>query len=366
MSQTIQKRQDTNLTGSFGDSKRATEAMLMASESMHLVSPATSVGELPAGCVVALSQVHVSPLDTYPLQGKHGLSKTVIQKIGHAAGVSWDPHHSGRLDDGSNPYYVRWRAVGTYRAFDGQQQTLVAEKELDLRPGSPTCVGLEQQQAAKQKSADGQIREMRMHIQQHAETKAQLRALRSLGLKSAYTADELKKPFAVARIMFTGQTSDPGLRAMFAEKIADSFLGSQRALYGGAPQSAAPRLVAPPPVGSASESGDWDIDTGERLDATPQTQQAEPAREQPAQQPADTKVESKAEAKPAQVGAQPDLVLKFSRSKGKTIAQADTKDLEWIRDTVGNSLETGDSRYPESDKKMLAAVTAELTARGDF
>lgn len=366
--------------GTARNADDANARFAIAKEHYHLISPATSVGLLPEGCGVAMSAITVDiERDTYDVGGARGLSKTALQKIGAALGVTWDPYASRRMDDGSDPYYVHWRAVGQYRAFDGQIQTVTAAKEMDLRDGSPQLLSLwERFRSAEKayrpggdkrppKSPEAQIREMRLHIQAHAETKAQLRAIRSLGIRTSYTKQELLKPFVAARVMFTGQTDDPALRKMFAEKTADSFLGGTRALYGthAEPQSqalqsgsvSAPRL-APPPVGSVREddSSEWPVhDTqGE----TVQQEKREPQQQQQKSQdkPAQT-------SQDAQTGANPELVLKFSKSKGRTIAQADTSDLEWIADTVHANLETGESRYPESDKKLLAAVNAELAKR---
>lgn len=253
------------VTGTFRDGNAITNRMAWASANCHLISPAPHAGALPEGTGIALSVIQVDVAnDTYDVgMGKRGLSKPVLQKLAAALGISWDDRASGRVDDCSDPYYCRWRAVGNYRAFDGQVQTLLAEKELDLRVGSPTVEGLQAQQRAKNKSADNQVREMRMHIQAHAETKAQLRAIRSLGIKTAYTAGELQKPFIAARIMFTGETSDPALRKMFAEKISDSFLNARQSLYAerpAPPRMSPPRGAAPARLGPGGDDNDGYID----------------------------------------------------------------------------------------------------------
>lgn len=361
--QGIQRHQQSGqiaMTGSFDDAQRATRALEQAAAMYHLVSPATSVGALPAGCSVALTLVSVDvENDTYNVTGKRGLGKSKLQQIAAALGISWDPIASGRLDDGSNAYYCRWRAVGTYRAFDGQVQTLVGEKELDLRDGSPTCVGLEQQQAAKKKSADGQIREMRMHIQQHAETKAQLRAIRSLGLKTSYTLDELKRPFACARIMFTGQTTDPELRREFARMTAQSFLDGAKGLYGRAPAlglaepvPAPPRLAPPPPVGTtvASDSGEFDY-----------VDEPRPAPKQPAQQQVQEPAPSKDQGGG---GREPSgFEMPFGNAAGTPIEEATDADLEWMANHLRKQLDEGRSRFPKKDKPLLDAIEREIDAR---
>jgi hypothetical protein len=123
-------------------------------------------------------------------------------------------------------------------------RTVTGEVEIDMREGSP------QIEAMKARAKDGaniesQIRDTRLFLLRHAETKAKLRAIADMGVKRSYTAQELSKPFAIARVMFTGKTQDPELRRMFASKIADSMLGGHRALYGGVPATQAPALSAP-------------------------------------------------------------------------------------------------------------------------
>jgi hypothetical protein len=377
VNQALAKRSSDQIAteGTFANAHKATEALREAMEHYNLVSPATSCGDLPEGCAIALSRVLVSEqADTYNLSGKRGLSKSILQKIGHAAGVSWDPIASGRIDDGSHPHYCRFRAVGRYKSFDGQVQTIVAEKELDLRNGSATCVALDEQQKRKGANADGQIREMRQHIQSHAETKAQLRALRSLGIKTAYTSEELKKPFVVARVMFTGHSDDPATARMFKEKIADSFLGAQASLYGGGvPMQSAQRMLPPPPVNrTRPDSGEYEVDADDLGETSASHRGDLPEQREEKREPARAAAPAAAAGgagdggKKPKEGANPDFVLRFGRSKDRKIRDAKSEDLEWMRDTVEHNLESGNSRFPDNDRKLLAAVKAELEERGEY
>jgi hypothetical protein len=268
-----------------------TEALRAQAQVAHLVTPSTACGSLPEGCEVAISVVHVeSDVDggeVYPLMaGKLGLAKVALDKIGAAAGVTWDATLSGRLDNGRDPRYCHFRAVGYVRNFDGSIRTISGEKEMDLRDGSPQVEALEErvrEKAARSKregktpsaqDASKQIREMRLHILGHAETKAKLRAIRSLGIKSSYASEELAKPFAVARLMWTGRSADPELRRAFALKQADAMIGATSMLYGGGPAEPrqlgtgaqtctptnGPRPHSAPPVGSIPED-DESLDT---------------------------------------------------------------------------------------------------------
>jgi len=349
----IQRRPADQLSGTYSEPKSVNEHMAWAQENAHLVSPATAVGAIPDGCGVALSVVTIdAALDTYSTGGgKYGLSKTALQKIGHAAGISWDPIASGRVDDGSHPYYVRWRAVGTYKAFDGQTQTLHAEKEFDLRDGSPQIAG----------KSEKQIGEMRTHAQSHAETKAQLRAIRSLGIKTGYTQDELKKPFVAARIAFTGRSADPEMQREFSRMTAESFLGGRQALYTRSPMalsdpSPAPaRLAAPPPVGTSVVDDDDDFPPSYREttgEPQPQARPQQAAGENPPQQQAHR-------------GAPPSgsFTIPGGKDKGKALADASNSSIEWWCNTIGENLSNGSSKYPDKDKALHAALCAEIAKR---
>jgi hypothetical protein len=260
--------------GAHTDAVEATAALARIQEIGHLVSPAPAVGTLPEGTSLVVSAVMVdSARETYSIQGGElGLSRTALQKIAGALGIAWSGTESRRLDDASDPCFVHYRAVGYVRDFSGQLSPVKGEKIMDLREGSPQLEALRERaenkaerERARIATAGGdpntvktgdwrsQVRDLRLFILEHAETKAQLRAIRSLGLRSSYTAEELRKPFFAARLQFTGQTTDPELRRMFAEKIADSFLGAQSALYGQRAPELPPAQQAqgapPPPVG---------------------------------------------------------------------------------------------------------------------
>lgn len=237
--------------GVFQRAEEVDKRLRHAAANFHLVAPSTVCGSLPEGCEAALAIVPINVEgETYDIPGgKRGLAKVALNKIAAAAGISWDPHLSRRLDNGSDPNYVHYRAVGWYRAFDGSRVGIQAEKEMDVRDGSPQVLALFDKARAKGRDATQQIRELRLHILGHAETKAQLRAIRALGLRTSYTREELQRPFVVARIVFTGKTDDPQLKQLFANRTADAFLGASTALYGNAAPAALPAPTAPPPVG---------------------------------------------------------------------------------------------------------------------
>lgn len=249
-------------SGAHNDASEATTALQKLQDVGHLVSPAPACGTLPVGTSVVVSAIMIDTAnETFGLpEGKRGLGKVPLCKIAGALGVSWSPE-SGRLDDGSDPRFVHYRAIGFIREFDGTLRRISGEKIMDLRPDSAQVEAFRKRSEDKAKRDnkpvsdwESQIRDMRLFILEHAETKAQLRAIRSLGLRSSYTPEELRKPFFAAKLQFTGHSDDPEIRRLFAERIADSMLGATKALYGAQPatQQAQPhheqRGYSPPPV----------------------------------------------------------------------------------------------------------------------
>jgi hypothetical protein len=199
----------------------------------------------------------------------------VVKQIAAAAGVSWIMEQTGRLDDGSDPHFCHFRAVGMVTSFDGSKRVVSGEVDMDLRDGSPQVDALKARAAAKKRDASDQIREMRLFILRHAETKSKLRAICDIGLRRSYTERELSKPFVVARLMWTGQSDDPELRRMYAEKMADAQMAGVMGLYGNAaalprraPAPQRPQLAhagqfaghAPPPVGALTAGAEPEDD----------------------------------------------------------------------------------------------------------
>lgn len=249
--------------------KEADEKLKSAPTFGHLISPATRVGSLPPGCGMAISVVRIDPsvdergigTDVFKIEGRLMLQKHVMDQIGTALGMRWNPEYSKRVDNASDPFYCHFQAVGQIRLFDGQYQTVIGNYELDLRDGAPRLTGM----------SDKQRDSMRKFIVQRAETGARCRAISSHGVRRSYKPDELKKPFIIAKLHFDAHTDDPELKKIFAKETARAMLGSTGALYGdekAAPVDEAPPLelpadaeiidevVEPPPAGPRIPYGD--------------------------------------------------------------------------------------------------------------
>lgn len=368
------------------DEKKIRGMLAVASVEFHLVSPATA-GRPPEGCELVFSPVIVDvDAETYALPGSEnrGLSKVALDKIAAAAGVSWVPGESRRLDDGSDPRYCHFRAVGRYRHFDGTVSQIVGEKEMDLRDGSPATEAIITKSAKKAKreaeqkkrpisdaearaigieKAGNQINEMRLHILGHAETKARLRATRSLGLRTSYSPAELQRPFVVVRVAFTGRTDDPELRREFGRAIAQNFLNGHAALYGAATTAlpAPAQVMPPPPVGRASRVTDSDehfLDIVEEPTPAPQPS----ASAAPTPPAAEKAPESSASSEQPDAGDEP--AIRFGSAKGIPLRDAEDDDLAWYAGALAKSVADPEkARFKASNERELALVRAEQKRR---
>jgi hypothetical protein len=271
------------VTQSLRDAKAATALLAQAKELGHLVSPAPAVSFLPEGCSVSISALFVDPVrETYEQSGnsERGLSKVALDKIAGGAGIDWDPVLSTRLDNRSHPWYCHCKAVGRVRRFDGTWRALSDEFELDLTDGSGEVESILAREARKAKSdgtryrGDGgrtEIAQKRKFILRLATTGARLRATRQMGIRNAYTAEELAKPFIMAQLAFDGYSEDAETRRLFASRIADNFLGASAALYGTpAPQlqKAEPRIIDLPDEDEEPDFGPPDYGFGPPQKAT--------------------------------------------------------------------------------------------------
>lgn len=270
------QRAETSLGQAVRDPLAITKHLQELAAQYHVVSPATRVDMLPEGCGIAISYVVINPDreagQVYSVGSKVGLSGDSLKQIAAAAGVDWDPVQSRRLDDGSDPHYCHFRAVGRVRNFDGSVRTVTGEVEIDAREGSPQIDEIRQKAEERESEPNyrgpktggaKQIMELRKFLLRHAESKAKNRAISDMGVKRSYAPAELQKPFAVARLMWTGQSDDPEMRRLFAAKTADAMIGGMGALYGQPPVGVTqPSLTghAPPPVSAARDAYDYETE----------------------------------------------------------------------------------------------------------
>jgi hypothetical protein len=344
----------------------------------NLVSPTASCGALPEGCAIALTTVVVDADlrrgDVYKVRGDEsvagagdrlGLTKTALDRIGAAAGVSWDGALSRRTDDASDPHYCAYKAVGSYLHFDGRECQIQGEKAMDLRDGSPQLLTIRQRAEGKRKNPDAEIRELRQHILEHAETKARLRAIRALGIRTSYTREELAKAFVIARLMWSGETSDPELRRAFAILHAQTMLGGRRALYGVRERRLVAALDPPPRLAAVVESDDDDT----AAKATPVSQvvpvatAVAPATPSAPAPPAPRPLETPAAPAPAPAAPPSRWTIPAGREKGVAIDKASEGQLAYWAGRLENDLREGRSFNVERDEARSRAMRGELQRR---
>jgi len=198
--------------------------------------------------VVRVETVRVSadPDDgeVYPLSAfggddnKFSLAKPALNKLAQVAGISFLPQFSGRVDDGSNPDRVEYRAAAIRRKPDGDPIMACNSFEVDLVNEENTLRKALRKKAKKKgwskEYIEDKIEDMMLRLRKHkvakADTGAHLRCVRDLlGIKGGYTREELKKEFVVARIDFVPDLSDPRTKELMINRGASAMTG----LYAG-------------------------------------------------------------------------------------------------------------------------------------
>lgn len=358
--------------GSYRNAKRASRALARLAADAHLVSPATSVATIPLGCEVAVSLVRVeaSPMNVeiYPTKDPHGntryaLTKVVLDRIAGALGVSWDARKSGIVGSTTNAYLVTYRAVGKVRLLDDSIVEVARIKRMDLREGSPAIATIRDDVARQNvaraaqglapKSADAQIAQLRKFILEHAETKACARVLRAFGVRSNYAIEELAKPFAVVRFVFTGRTGDPELeREAFRARLAASTMAI-RTLYGVEPETRAEapaRQPAREPV--TFDAPGADVPDEEALD------------EDEIWGPIVPRVAETDAAEAAALPAPGVMIVPFGRDKGRPITAVDLHGLRWLLGAFERSAsDPSKARWAERNRELAELVQRELDRR---
>lgn len=246
------RSQAESLSGSWAQPHTVLDTIRKARAVAHVVSPQPSCSSILVGCAVASSIVLIDiDEETYPVNSKLGLDKVALERIASAANMSWHPVLSRRIDKGTDPYYVAWRAVGLVRNFDGSWAPKLGNVALDLRsPDTADAAGM----------SEKELRNARKFILRLAESKAMNRAIRRMGVRTQYTREALEKPFVVMSLVFTGQSDNPEIQKYLMERIADKFLSAGDAMYGGGGAPAALPAGQTPPV---LEEGDLPEDDGD-------------------------------------------------------------------------------------------------------
>lgn len=233
-------------------------------ERFNVLSPYTQMGgQFGPGIVLTVSSVSLDPRvndygngnDTYFskafMKAPDGIhaptaqrapNKVGLLRIAQCAGVRWRPNDCRRTDDGGQACYWAWSVAGEYLTPDGIWLPITGSSEVDLRDGSPQVAAMK----------PDQLKAARQYGNALSESKAKNRAIRSLGLQSTYTVDELqRKPFLVLRATFQPDKDDEIGRRVFAQVA----MGATHMLYPGVAMPAA----LPPASEAPAAKADSDV-----------------------------------------------------------------------------------------------------------
>jgi len=227
-------------------------------EGANLLLPSTSIAGLSEFHAPVVDSVYLSPNpddgDVYPADNskdckKFRPTKTAISKLSICAGLLWHPTETRRTDPMNDKNYISFQAVGGIRKADGAVVWFKAEYDLDFEVIEQELLDLYSKKVEYWKQGqktDEQFKneklayinscvrrdllQKRKHKLKLCETGAMNRVVRFLlGLKQAYTVQELQKPFVMVRIVFQPDYNDEKVRQIMLEKG----LSAQAAVYGG-------------------------------------------------------------------------------------------------------------------------------------
>lgn len=215
----------------------ATSFIKWAMQHTNFIGAAPACPALPQGFELAFTKVEINPdpkMKECYRQSDGGLSltKTGLEKIQKAAGIKLDPKLTRKLDDGSDTLFAIYEFVGFYRDFDGTICPLKGTRKLDLHDGSDEIKRIRGRQKSEA-AGDREISELRRFIDEHCESKAKNRGIRSFGVKSSYTDEEMSRPFTCIRLIRTGRCDDPATQMVLTKMIHEEYQASESMLYGG-------------------------------------------------------------------------------------------------------------------------------------
>lgn len=181
-------------------------------------------------------------------------TKQALMRLSVCAGVIWSVSESRRIDNMADRNYCAYRAVGGVRKADGQPVFFSADYDMDMEVIEEELREQYIKKAALHKvknwapvdieaSVRRDLLQKRKNMLKLCEAGAMNRVLRSLlGIKQAYTTEELQKPFVMVRIVFRPDFSDKEVRA----RMLDASIKAMTGLYGGDAISQVPKPEAEP------------------------------------------------------------------------------------------------------------------------
>jgi histone H3/H4 len=289
--------------------------------------------------------------DTYTPPGakERALKGSALLRLAAAAGITWVPQQSGRIDDGSDPLYARYRATGVVKDADGTARLESREKEIDLRPTSPTRENMRRQAEARVAKARSEnrssgtaeaelkkaVEQAAEHIAAMAESKSKNRVIRALlGVKATMTDTELSRPFVALKPVFTGEFNDAELNREVALMLTAHEAGmdvaqlfGRRAIGQHQIDLRGPAQLSPPTESTARRISPEDAAAmADALDAEHEEEPSQAGRQQAAPEPAPT-----VRFEDLDDESQASALIKLAKQKGKLGNEKDQISADWIR-----------------------------------
>lgn len=353
------------LAGTYSDPLVVAEKMKLAAEHCHLVGGLSSV-PLIEGYDVMITVVPIDLAHTYPTnpsakkvahghqlakdddEPKWGIGKPTLMLLAGAALLQW--LGATRTDDGKDPRYAHIHVDGRYRGIDNMWRPVPGDRDCDLRDGSDQI---------KNKSPD-EVDALRANMLRSTETKAKLRAIReAFGVPSSMTREELEKPFVFARQVFTGRSSNPANRDMFAVGIAIEHLGGVIAAFG--PDQAANIVSALCSAQQNRPAQQLPEAAPTTLLAAPPAAAPPPALPPPAIKSAPARTEPR---KPRAAGQNGPAVVSFGKKKGTPLTELEDSQLTWYIDAAKKSIADPEkAKWIDRNKVDLDNLLAEVARR---
>jgi hypothetical protein len=227
-----------------------------------------------------------------------------LQKLAGCAGVCWSAQHSGITAHERD--YVACTAYGGLRKLNGEMIWWKASYDIDIEverdnikeawrgkiknnwlPGKLKNATKEKKIAYAEDQVTKEVNYIRKHKMSKAETGAQNRVLRRLfGLKKAYTAEELARPFVVLSVSLRPDISDPEIN----RQLQIALIGQITGVYGPGVPAALPEPDAidadfrtvpdEPPADAATPELPPQDDTPPAAEPEPALSDAERARQE--------------------------------------------------------------------------------------
>ena len=241
-----QKQQDTIVS---------TELEKYKASGANLLMPSTLIAGLSEFHKPVIETVNLSANpadgDVYPHDDskdgpkkKWRPTKQALMKLSVCAGVIWSTTESRRIDNGADRNYIAYKAVGGIRKADGQPVFFSADYDLDFEVMAEELQELYEKKTKadwmKDKSAQQKAEYVEFCVKRDmlqkrknrlklCEAGAMNRVLRMLlGIKQAYTTEELVKPFVTMRITFAPDYTDKDVRA----KLIDASIQAMTGIFG--------------------------------------------------------------------------------------------------------------------------------------